>query len=1152
MKFSKLRILGFKTFVEPTEVMIRPGLTGVVGPNGCGKSNLVEALRWVMGENSYKNMRASGMDDVIFSGSGRRPGRNTAEVTLVLDNDQRTAPAAFNHIETLEITRRIERENGSVYRINGKEVRARDVQLLFADASTGSRSPSMVRQGQIGELIAAKPIQRRAILEEASGISGLHGRRNEAEMRLKAAEQNLEQVDTVLGQIDQRLETLKRQGKHAARYRALSSDIRAAEAIVHHVRWFGARAQVREAREALSAAERAAIERTEAQAKAATAQAVAAHELPALRDAEIRAAAALQRLKIAVAEIDAEEKRAKERLAELDRRLVQIEADIVREERLIADNGDALARLETEASHLQAEDATGSERALEARARLAGAETTLAIADADLAAATAVEAETAARRNQAERMAREASVRVEKLDSQIAEVERERLALAQRSDAGPVVAERRARLETAGTEAKAAEAAAVVAEEAAAKARQAEPLARGPLAEAERDLNRLETEARTLAKVLNTGGSDLWAPIVDRITVEKGFEAALGAALGEDLDVSTDEAAPVHWREPGLAADDPALPMGAEPLARIVKAPPLLARRLAQIGLIDKADGPRLARELKVGQRLVSKAGDLWRWDGYQAAAEAPTPAAQRLSQKNRLGELESLVNAARAITTERRGVLDAAASRAKAAGEAERQVREAAREAARKVNVARDQLAAAERDLAQVTARLSALEEAKVRLATSRAEAVAVAAEAKGALANLPPIAGLQAETSAHRARAAEARAALSEARSSVQTLEREAEFRVKRLEAIARERESWVARAANAEAQVATLKARRADMATERQTLAERPSDLLIERRRLLHEIGLADAARAEAADRLAKGETAQADADRAARVALDALSSAREAQARAEARVEAVVNRLQELEDGIRDAFELEPPALAAFAGLAPDGLLPNLEATELKLERLRQERERLGGVNLQADEEARDVEASRDALTKERADLEEAIRRLRLGISSLNREARERLMASFEVVNGHFQRLFTHLFGGGEARLQLIDSDDPLEAGLDILARPPGKKPATMTLLSGGEQALTAMALIFAVFLTNPSPICVLDEVDAPLDDANVERYCDLLDEMARSTQTRFVVITHNPITMSRMDRLYGVTMAERGVSQLVSVDLEQAERFKEAV
>ncbi len=1152
MKFSKLRILGFKTFVEPTEVMIRPGLTGVVGPNGCGKSNLVEALRWVMGESSYKNMRASGMDDVIFSGSGRRPGRNTAEVTLVLDNDQRTAPAAFNHHEVLEITRRIEREAGSTYRINGKEVRARDVQLLFADASTGSRSPSMVRQGQIGELIAAKPIQRRAILEEASGISGLHGRRNEAEMRLKAAEQNLEQVDAVLGQIDQRLETLKRQGRHAARYRALSAEIRAAEAVVHHVRWVGARAHITEAREALAAAERAVAERADAQAKAATAQAVAAHEMPAFRDAETRAAAALQRLKIAVAEIDAEEKRMTERLADLDRRLAQIEGDIAREDRLIRDNGDALARLDAEAAQLNEEGATSADRSLDARARLAASETTLAIADADLAQATSLEAETAARRNQAERAAREANQRVEKLDSQIADVERERAALARRDDAGPVVAERRARLEEAEGAAKSAEAAAVAAEEAAAKARQAEPLARGPLAEAERDLNRLETEARTLAKVLNTGGSDLWAPVVDRITVEKGFEAALGAALGEDLDVSTDEAAPVHWREPGPATDDPALPAGVDPLARIVKAPPVLARRLAQIGLVDKADGPRLARQLKAGQRLVSKAGDLWRWDGYQAAAEAPTPAAQRLSQKNRLAELEELVKAARAITTERRAVLEAAATRARAAGDTERQAREAAREAARRVTTARDQLAAAERDLAQVTARLSALEEAKVRLSSSRAEAVAVASDAANALTALPAISGLQAETSAHRAKAAEARAALSEARAAVQTLEREAEFRARRLEAIGREHDGWVARAANAEAQIATLKARRADMATERQTLAERPSDLLIERRRLLHEIGLANTARQEAADRLARGETAQVEADRAARAALDALSAAREAQARAEARAEAVITRLTELEDAIRDTFEMEPTALAAFAGLSADGLLPDLEATERKLERLRQERERLGGVNLQADEEARDVEASRDALTKERADLEEAIRRLRLGIASLNREARERLMASFDVVNGHFQRLFTHLFGGGEAQLQLIDSDDPLEAGLDILARPPGKKPATMTLLSGGEQALTAMALIFAVFLTNPSPICVLDEVDAPLDDANVERYCDLLDEMARTTETRFVVITHNPITMSRMDRLYGVTMAERGVSQLVSVDLEQAERFKEAV
>jgi chromosome segregation protein len=318
------------------------------------------------------------------------------------------------------------------------------------------------------------------------------------------------------------------------------------------------------------------------------------------------------------------------------------------------------------------------------------------------------------------------------------------------------------------------------------------------------------------------------------------------------------------------------------------------------------------------------------------------------------------------------------------------------------------------------------------------------------------------------------------------------------------------------------------------------------------LISEVEAAETARRAAADQLAQAENALAEADRDARSALEAMSAAREEAARAEERFEGAKRRLADVAHEIRDMLEVEPNAVAQLAEITAGAALPELTEVEEQLEKLRRERERLGAVNLRAEEELREVETQHTTLTTERDDLVEAIKRLRQGILSLNREARERLLASFEIVNGHFQRLFTRLFGGGNAELQLIESDDPLEAGLEILAKPPGKKPTTLSLLSGGEQALTALALIFAVFLTNPAPICVLDEVDAPLDDHNVERFCDLLDEMTRSTDTRFVIITHNPITMARMNRLYGVTMAERGVSQLVSVDLETAAKFKEAV
>ncbi|TBW34946.1 chromosome segregation protein SMC, partial [Siculibacillus lacustris] len=684
MKFTKLRLLGFKTFVEPTEFRIEPGLTGVVGPNGCGKSNLVEAMRWVMGESSYKSMRASGMDDVIFSGSGRRPGRNSAEVTLTLADVGPRAGAAFADADLLEVTRRIERESGSAYRINGREVRARDVQLLFADASTGSRSPAMVRQGQIGELIAAKPIARRAVLEEASGISGLHSRRNEAEIRLKAAAQNLDRVEDVLAEFEIQLEALKRQARQAARYRNLSAEIRRAEATLSLLRWIDARDRVDEAERERAEADRKAGERAVEQARTAVDQATAAQTLPALREAEAAAAAALQRLRLAMGEVDAEERRIRARLEELDRRLVQIAADLAREETLGADMDAALARLAEEEDELTAADRDVGAAVAEAEDRLAAAQDDLAAAESELAGHLAALADVTARRRALDRDRTDADARRARLAGESADVARERAALAAEIAAGATPDDLRAEVEEAAAIAAEAEFSVATAEEVEAAARAEEDAARAALAERERDLSRLEAEAKTLAKILDVAAGVLWPPILDRIVVDAGWEAALGAALGDDLDVSDALAAPVHWEDPGPALADPALPEGVETLAAHVAAPPLLARRLAQIGVVTRADGARLRRRLLPGQRLVSTAGDLWRWDGLTAAADAPTAAARRLSSRNRLAELEGQIDTARHAVADRRGDLDAARRRREAAAEGLRGARDAVRAAAR------------------------------------------------------------------------------------------------------------------------------------------------------------------------------------------------------------------------------------------------------------------------------------------------------------------------------------------------------------------------------------------------------------------------------------------------------------------------------------
>jgi chromosome segregation protein len=1149
MKFTRLRLLGFKSFVEPTDFLIEPGLTGVVGPNGCGKSNLVEALRWVMGETSHKSLRAADMDDVIFSGTNNRPGRNNAEVAIQLDNRARKAPAQFNEHETLDISRRIERDSGSTYRINGREVRARDVHILFADASTGSRSPSMVHQGRIGEIIQAKPEQRRRVLEEAAGISGLHARRHEAELRLRAAEQNLARLEDVINQLAGQMDALKRQARQAIRYRAVAEQVRKAEATLLHLRWVAANAELAEAEQAKNAAVRIVAERTGEQAEVSKRQALAAAALPALREAEARAAAALQRLTLARETLDQEEARASERMAELDRRLVQLADDIEREKRLAADAQAALTRLSGEAETLEREVKTNDERRTGVDKRVGEADAVLARSEKAADELTGALADLTARRNALDNAVREYSDRAARLAHEIAAVEAElkQIAAEGRVDLAPF-----AKAAEAAQAASEAEAAAVRAEAAHSAARQALDAARGPLAEAERRAQRLETEARTLAKLLHVDAKKLWPPALDQVTVDKGYEAALGAALGDDLEAPIDPSAPMRWAGATIDATDPALPDGVQRLDEHVKAPKQLARRLAQIGVITRGEATRLVPLLKPGQRLVSREGDLWRWDGFSVAADAPAGAARRLAGKNRLAEIEAEIKAVRGEVESKQKAVAAAETEVASAAEAETAARARWRALQQEAQTARDRHADAEREAGRNAARVSALHEAKARLTASREEASAARDEAQRALEALPASANIETQLAAARAAVEGQRARLAEVRAEAQALAREAEISARRLTAIAADRQAWSERNDGALSQIGTLQARVEEAKRERASLADAPRLFEEKRRALIGEIETAQASRRAAADQLAEGENALAEADRAQRAALEAVGAAREEAARAEERFEGGKRRLGDIAHEIHDMLEIEPTEVAGLAGIAPGAPLPELAEIEAKLERLRRDRERLGAVNLRAEEELREVETQHASLASERDDLVEAIKRLRQGIQNLNREARERLLASFELVSNHFKHLFTELFGGGTAELQLIEHEDPLEAGLEIIAKPPGKKPATLSLLSGGEQALTALALIFAVFLTNPAPICVLDEVDAPLDDHNIERFCDLLDEMTRSTDTRFIIITHNPITMARMNRLYGVTMAERGVSQLVSVDLEGAVKLREAV
>ncbi len=1193
MHFQKLRLSGFKSFVEPVEFRIEAGLTGIVGPNGCGKSNLLEALRWVMGANSAKAMRADGMDDVIFGGSGARPARNHAEVSLQIDNADRTAPPRFNDHAVLEVTRRITRGSGSVYRINGAETRAKDVQLLFADASTGANSPSLVRQGQISELIGAKPSNRRRILEEAAGVSGLHARRHEASLRLNAAEANLARLDDVAQEIESGLNRLKRDARQADKYKRLSAEIRTLQGAALYARWAEAKAGLTTAEHDLALAAQAVEQTARAAAQAREATLTATQALEPLRQETMVAAAVLQRLVIERDRLERDAEQAQAEAARLVADLKRNADDQAREGQMASDAGAALERLALDLAEVERAMASAPSRlpALE-RTHIA-AQAERAAAEAQMEQIAGEAAGQAARRQAAQaairatldqaeraqaaaltRMA-EATLRRDRTQQAMQTARAERAGL---PDAGPDVARAEHVLSQASNALAAARQALERAEADRAAALSAEVVAREAARQLDDELRRLKSEADGLKQLTASpaAAKTPYRAALDQVMPEPGYEAAVAAAFGEDLDAALDPklgpTAPAFWAPDFWSGGQAALPVwpeGATPLATFVAAPEALAGRLAMTALVEAADGARLQSRLPMGARLVSKAGGLWRWDGYTERAGAPRPAAKRLAQKARLADLTAKIAALAPDVESALDVHRAAETRARQADEAVRAARKLPETSERAVAAARETMERLARERTRIEVRAQTLDESLTRLGDEAAEAEAgwtrTSLEAEAARMALQAAKekavapdGDAAEAAASGARLTQGRQALAtardaetRARAALDAEVRAADGRLRRREGLTRDQEGWRKRASAAMARLEALEAERSAISTALAAARTRPAELAEQLDRFLSSFNAAQTRQTEGVEALKAAETIAGDHDRAARAADAAASQAREARAAVSARLEAAQARLVAAADAVRETTQLEPEALAARVAAEAVAVPSDPAAVEGHLRALEREREALGAVNLRAEEELADRSGRLQTLLAERADLAGAIAKLRDGVDALNAEGRERLLAAFTVINTSFKSLFETLFEGGEADLRLAESDDPLEAGLEIYACPPGKRLAALSLMSGGEQALTATALILAVFLSNPAPVCVLDEVDAPLDDANVDRFCRLLDEMRRRTDTRFIAITHNPVTMSRMDRLYGVTMAERGVSQLVSVDLRQASAMVEA-
>ncbi|NRA29501.1 MAG: chromosome segregation protein SMC [Parvularculaceae bacterium] len=1141
MRFDRLRLCGFKSFVEPVEVAIEPGLTGVVGPNGCGKSNLVEGLRWLMGANSAKAMRASGMDEVIFAGTtGGRAARSWAEVTLEIDNSERRAPAQFNDTDTLTVSRRVVRKaDGSVsnYSINGKECRARDVQMLFADASTGATSPALVRQGQISELINAKPTERRRFLEEAAGVTGLAARRHEAQLRLKAAADNLERLDDVIGELDVQSEQLGRQARKASKYKALTEDIKETTHKLTAAR-IGAAHRRHEELDRTIGERRTAVAELASQAASADREATErVTALEGLRTAEREAATNMTE---ATAELRAFEneqallaRAAEERTAALTR----LESDQAREKGLLAEAdtsiGSAGLRIEALRTDLEGESTMRQsleEGATQAEAQAKAAEEAFESLQSEAAEARAEARAAEQARSQAERALTSARSQHASLQQKLAQLPQPDPAAIPAAEAA--ASQAREQLSLAESRAGAA---AQTLNEARGRAQDAEAAER----RAAEVLKLLEKEMAVLLPLIPQPKDDQpTEQLIHRIDAPEDVREVLAAALGDALHAAVGEGDHA-WTDLGAQTSTLApLPEGAEALGSLLTAPKGLSRQLAAIGLITDQPTDAQLTSLQPGQILLNRRGDLWRWDGYRRLGSAQDHLVELLAATARLKEVEADREQAQAALETRKAEAVAAKEAAEQASLADKQARQAVNEARQAERQAADRLANTTREQDSIRLRNEGL----VAQVTGAAEALAAAeqqwqeVEAKGKIEPIDESRVVKARSDRD-----EARRLASQARGQAAEHRRLSQQRRDELRQYEAQTEAWKQRKTAAEARLQDLAEQRAKLEAQ---VAEANHQTSEEGLASELELKAEETKRAweRTRDALAEGEQAATTSDKRRREVEATTAAAREALAELSADLRAAREKLEEtLREAEMNLEQANEVLSTDLAELRPD----DLQAQLTKLER---DRERLGAVNLLAADEQVQVEERLETLRHERGDCEDAASQLQTAVNSINREGRQRLLAAFDAVNGHFKELFTTLFAGGEAHLRFVDSDDPLAAGLEIFACPPGKKLQSLSLMSGGEQALTATALIFAAFRTNPAPICVLDEVDAPLDDANVDRFCKLLTLMAKSSTTRFLVVTHHPLTMSRMDRLFGVTMMERGVSRLFSLDLESAQRL----
>ena len=1141
MKFQSVRISGFKSFLEPTEIQMNMGLTGVVGPNGCGKSNIVEAIKWIMGENSARQMRGDGMDDVIFSGTNERPSRNFAEVSIKLDNSEKKAPAIFNHYDEIEITRKIEREKGSVYRVNGKQVRARDIQLIFADNGTGARSSGIVGQGRIAQIIDSNPEDRRVILEEAANIKGLHSRRHEAELKLKGASDNLDRLSDIEQTYKEQLIELEKQGRKAARYRSVGERIRKAEATLFFNLMNNAKKEANDLEIQLKKANENVSQGQIKVAEHIKSQLHLANKIPDLKKDEAEKAATLQTLNITKIKLDEEKSSAQNALQNIINQINLINNDIARESEIKEDAKKSLSTLLTEEKNLKEDSENFSTKITKATDLVKKLRSISDAADDKLSTITSEIYSIKSDKSDLEKRINNLKQKIEVTQNQLAnfniEDDKNRFKLDkekiinlkkliqennQLNDGYKVELEKLEKLETRLIEEKNT---------------------------AVFEFNKVNLEFDSLSTLLgrDTLNSNTLEKTIGNIN---NLEEAIGSVLGETLlapilsdDQSTENT--TYWRDDFKTISPASLPESVIPIVTKITKSSILDTALKGVGIVNNKEiAFKLQKKLTFGQALTTPSGGLWRWDGFVQPQGVQNSYSERLQQIARLRLLQNKLPSLEENQSLSEKRLD---------------------ECFNNIKKYKDDLSNLQVKLSSLISESNQLELQNTKVESKLLSSEALIKELKNTermsleelselekefnnSLNLP---SLLAEELKVRNNADQSRNELTDAMAAEQRIKSEESFQSRNLIQLGHQKENWKVREEEAKTRLISLEERLKTSQDEKNRLSTLPESFEKKEAELNIKIEEAISNRNIAADQLVKNETSLNDADKQVREAEKVVSTLREEMIKIEALLNLSKAKIQNIEERVFEKLKIKSTELNKFINTKEeDQPIKSIEILEKTLQRLLNERETLGAVNLRAEDEMNEMLNKIEVMSKERVDLEEAIAKLRSGIFELNKEGRQRLKESFEEVNENFKQLFQKLFGGGNAELRLVGNEDPLQAGLEVLASPPGKKMQLLSLLSGGEQALTAISLIFSVFLCNPAPICILDEVDAPLDDTNVGRFCDLLNQIVDETNTYFMVITHHRLTMAKMDRLFGVTMEQKGISKLVSVDLEQASRIRD--